>query len=149
MDISCTHTDYMCMKLKPSLKQICSCFFIDFLCSCTTFNVLYIGTSWLQFLPAFVHVVHPIHFRPMCMTSAAAATSTNFKNTRTRCSAWLSTLPRQRYSKSLSLTFVSVVLLFSFSCYSSTMHSVPHLTERKDLITLNKAFLYIPLSYRP
>lgn len=52
--------------------------------------------AWLQFMLAFVHVVHLIHFRPMCMTSVAAATSTNSKNTQTLCSVWLSTLPHQR-----------------------------------------------------
>lgn len=46
--------------------------------------------------PAFTHIGHLVHFRPMCMTSEAAATSTNSKNSQTRCSVWCSTLPNQR-----------------------------------------------------
>ena len=37
-----------------------------------------------------------IHFRPTCMTSVAAGTSTSFKNTQTLCSVWLSILPHHR-----------------------------------------------------
>lgn len=92
------------------------------------------------------HVLHvyscscrPSHFRPTCMTSVAAATSTNFKNTQTQCSAWPSTQPHQRYR-----TFFNLCLFCHFFYLATQLWCIEwdhHLTEPKGFCHI---FLNIP-----
>lgn len=92
-------------RMSTKVASTCVFVYVNFVCSCTTsdmcflFNLItLVGLCFVCSTKAHYFMVtvqafycsysssHSFHFRPMCMTSVAAVTSTNFKNIQTRFS---------------------------------------------------------------